>query len=106
MAIFGAACGSSLIHCAWCYSEPAGAHQGVRRWGMTSSRRAFLSSAACTAAASAFAGEQRGGMALPHGRISPLDGLRREKIKITGIQVISLGYRLKREEEWPDGDNN
>ena len=73
---------------------------------MTSSRRAFLSSAAGTVGASALAAQQRGGAALPQNRISPMDGVQREKIKITGVKIISLGYRLKPEEEWPDGDNN
>ena len=73
---------------------------------MTSSRRTFLSSAAGAVGASALAAQQRGGAALPQGRISPMDGVRREKIKITGVKIISLGYRLKPEEEWPDADNN
>ena len=73
---------------------------------MTSSRRAFLSSAAGAVGASALAAQHGGGTSLPHGRILPLDGLRREKIKITGLNVISLAYRLKPNEEWPDGDNN
>ena len=58
---------------------------------MTSSRRAFLSSAAGAAGASALAAQQRGGAGLPQGRISPMDGVRREKIKITGVKIISLG---------------
>ena len=73
---------------------------------MTSSRRAFLSSAAGAAGASALAAQQRSGAGLPQGRISPMDGVRREKIKITGVKIISLGYRLRPEEEWPDADNN
>ena len=73
---------------------------------MSASRRVFLSSVAGAAGASALAAQQRGGAALRQGRISPMDGVRREKIKITGVKVISLGYRLKPEEEWPDGDNN
>ncbi len=44
--------------------------------------------------------------ALPFGRISPLDGVKREKIKITDVKVTNLGYRLKPEEEWPDADTN
>ncbi len=48
----------------------------------------------------------RVGAEIPKGRISPMDGIRREKIRITGIKVLSLGYRLKPEEEWPDADNN
>ena len=47
-----------------------------------------------------------GAAALPSGRISPLDGVKREQIKITDIKVTSLGYRLKPDEEWPDGDSN
>lgn len=58
------------------------------------------------AGASVLAGQQRGGSALPQGRISPLDGVKREKIKITDIKVTSLAYRLKPEEEWPDSDSN
>ena len=73
---------------------------------MTSSRRAFLSSAVSAVGASALAAQQRGGAAVLHSRISPMDGVRREKIRITGVKIISLGYRLKPEEEWPDGDNN
>ncbi len=37
---------------------------------------------------------------------SPLAGVAREKIRITDIKIINLGYRLKPEEEWPDGDQN
>jgi hypothetical protein len=73
---------------------------------MSSSRRAFLSSAAVVAATTGLDAQQRRGTALPQGRISPLDGVKREKVKITGLKVISLAYRLKPEEEWPDGDNN
>lgn len=73
---------------------------------MTSSRRTFLSSAAGAVGASALDAQQRVGAGLPQGRISPMDGVRREKIKITGIKILSLGYRLKPEEEWPDADNN
>ena len=58
---------------------------------MTSSRRAFLSSAAGATGASALAAQQRGGAGLPQGRISPMDRVRREKIKITGVKIISLG---------------
>jgi L-alanine-DL-glutamate epimerase-like enolase superfamily enzyme len=70
------------------------------------SRRAFLSSATGAVGASALAAQQRGSAALQQDRISPMDGVRREKIKITGVKIISLGYRLKPEEEWPDADNN
>ena len=44
--------------------------------------------------------------ALPKDRISPLDGVKREKIRITDIQVTNLAYRLKPEEEWPDSARN
>jgi L-alanine-DL-glutamate epimerase-like enolase superfamily enzyme len=74
---------------------------------MAFSRRALMGSLAGTAGALRLAAQQRrGGAALPLDRISPLDGVKREKIKITGIKVISLGYRLKPEEEWPDSDAN
>ena len=43
---------------------------------------------------------------LPTARMSPLDGVQREAIKITDITVTNLGYLLKPEEQWPDGDNN
>jgi hypothetical protein len=55
---------------------------------MTSSRRSFLSSAA--GATGALAAQQRGGAGLPQGRISPMDGVQREKVKITGVKIISL----------------
>ncbi len=44
--------------------------------------------------------------ALPFGRLSPLDGVEREKITITNVKMTNLGYRLKPEEEWPDADAN
>src|SRR5579885_922303 len=91
---------------AGCYPEPAAPTRGARRWRMTSSRRAFLSLAASSAGASPLTARPSGAAELPQGRISPMDGVRREKIKITGLKVISLGYRLKPEEEWPDGDDN
>ncbi len=37
---------------------------------------------------------------------SPLAAVKREDIRITGIKVTNLGYRLKPEEEWPDADTN
>ena len=52
------------------------------------------------------ASQQRPGTALPKNRISPLDGVRREKIGITDIKVTNLAYRLKPEEEWPDAARN
>jgi L-alanine-DL-glutamate epimerase-like enolase superfamily enzyme len=71
-----------------------------------STRRFFLGSLAGAGGASALTGQQARVASLPADRISPLDGVKREKIKITNIKVISLGYRLKPEEEWPDADNN
>jgi L-alanine-DL-glutamate epimerase-like enolase superfamily enzyme len=58
------------------------------------------------AGAAAVACGPRGGDSLPEGRVSPLDGVKRENIKITGVKLINLGYRLKPEEEWPDGGDN
>lgn len=43
---------------------------------------------------------------MPGDRISPLDGVKRERIGITGIKVTNLAYRLKPEEEWPDAARN
>jgi len=40
------------------------------------------------------------------GRLSPLDGITRQNIRITDLNLISLAYRLKPEEEWPDAANN
>ena len=71
-----------------------------------STRRFFLGSLAGAGGASALTGQQGRPASLPADRISPLDGVKREKIKITNIKVISLGYRLKPEEEWPDADDN
>lgn len=64
-------------------------------------RRTFIAGAGMAGAAAL-----TGAPALPKNRISPLDGIAREKLKITDLKVISLGYRLKPEEEWPDSDNN
>ena len=66
-----------------------------------SSRRFFLGSVPA-----ALAGAQTRPPALRKDRISPLDGIAREKIRITDIQVTNLAYRLKPEEEWPDADSN
>jgi len=66
------------------------------------SRRTFLSTAAALPAAA----QPRKPAALPGNRLSPLDGIPRQNIKISNLRLISLGYRLKPEEEWPDGDNN
>ncbi|MGQ9633459.1 MAG: mandelate racemase/muconate lactonizing enzyme family protein [Bryobacteraceae bacterium] len=66
------------------------------------SRRGFLSSAVALPAAA----QRRKSVSLPGSRLSPLDGILRQNLKITNVRLISLGYRLKPEEEWPDGDNN
>jgi L-alanine-DL-glutamate epimerase-like enolase superfamily enzyme len=66
----------------------------------------FLQSLPGVAGVSALSGQQRGGSALPKGRISPLDGVTRQNIKITDLKLINLAYRLKPEEEWPDGAAN
>ena len=50
--------------------------------------------------------QPRPGTALPKDRISPLDGVKREKIRIADIKVTNLAYRLKPEEEWPDAASN
>jgi len=71
-----------------------------------SSRRLFLKSLAAAAGIPALAAQQRAGAALPKGRISPLDGVTRQKIKITNLRLINLAYRLKPEEEWADGATN
>jgi L-alanine-DL-glutamate epimerase-like enolase superfamily enzyme len=60
---------------------------------MGSTRRAFGVS---LLGAAAFGGE----------RISPLDGVKREKIRVTDVKVTNLAYKLKPEEEWPDADSN
>ena len=39
-------------------------------------------------------------------RLHPLDGIEREPIEITDVNVIPLSYRLKPEERWPDGDDH
>ena len=69
---------------------------------MASTRRLFLGSVS----GAALAGAQTSRASLGANRVSPLDGVKREKIKITDIQVMNLGYRLKPDEEWPDSDNN
>jgi len=43
------------------------------------------------AAGAALAGAQTSRASLPANRVSPLDGVKREKIKITDIQVMNLG---------------
>jgi L-alanine-DL-glutamate epimerase-like enolase superfamily enzyme len=71
---------------------------------MPSSRRAFLSA---PLAVSAYAAPpSRRAAALKPDRLSPLDGVSRKKIRISDLRLISLGYRLKPDEEWPDGDSN
>ena len=72
---------------------------------MASTRRLFLGSVS-GAAGAVLAQAQTSRASLGSKRVSPLDGVKREKIKITDIQVMNLGYRLKPEEEWPDADNN
>ena len=69
---------------------------------MQATRRGFL----LGSGAAALARAQSQSPVLPRGRRSPLDGIKRENIRITGIKLINLGYRLKPEEQWPDGDNN
>lgn len=71
-----------------------------------STRRLFLGSLSGAAGTAALSGAQRRAASLPKNRISPLDGVAREKIKITDIKVMNLAYRLKPDEEWPDADNN
>lgn len=68
-------------------------------------RRFFLGGAAAGAAIAPIAA-RAARFTVPRNRTSPLDGVSRERIRITDIQVINLGYRLKPDEEWPDGDNN
>jgi L-alanine-DL-glutamate epimerase-like enolase superfamily enzyme len=58
------------------------------------------------AGATALTAQQRSGSSLPKGRLSPLDGVIRQNIKITDLNLINLAYRLKPEEEWPDGGDN
>ena len=38
--------------------------------------------------------------------VHPLDGVEREDIEITDVEVIPLSYRLDPEERWPDGDDH
>ena len=39
-------------------------------------------------------------------QIHPLEGVTKENLSITDLEVILLSYRLKPEEEWPDGDDH
>ena len=71
-----------------------------------STRRRFIQAAAGISGAVPLLAQQRHGAALPKVRLSALDGVTREKIRITDLKLINLGYRLKPEEEWPDGGNN
>lgn len=73
---------------------------------MSATRRRFMGSLTAAAAMPAPAAQRRGAASLPKDRISPLDGVRREKLKITGVDLINLGYRLKPDEEWADGGRN
>ena len=72
------------------------------------SRRSFMSTAALSglAGAVACAAPKSAGPALTGDRLSPLDGVKREKIKITDVKMMTLGYQLKPDEVWPDGDNH
>ncbi len=44
--------------------------------------------------------------ALAGPRIHPLDGIAREKLSITDLEVILLSYRLGPQEQWPDSDQH
>ena len=75
-------------------------------------RRNFLKSAAAVAGSSALTGfagcapsEEKNSGASDK-LIHPLNGIKRENIKITDIRVILLSYLLKPEELWTDGDEN
>ena len=73
------------------------------------SRRSLLgSSAAAAGSALAFsAGKAQAARTKKLSlRTHPLEGLRRPNIKITGVQLMHLSYRLKPEEEWPDADSH
>ena len=69
----------------------------------TGSRRSFLAGAV---SAGALHAAQAGRSAPLRTRISPLDGIPRQNIRITGVRLISLAYRLKPDEEWADGASN
>lgn len=45
-------------------------------------------------------------LSLPPKRSHPLEGVPRQQLRITDIQVTLLSYKLKPEEQWPDGDAN
>jgi L-alanine-DL-glutamate epimerase-like enolase superfamily enzyme len=72
----------------------------------TATRRLFLGSLSGLAGVATLSGQRRGPASLSRNRVSPLDGVARENLKITDIQVMSLAYRLKPDEEWPDADNH
>jgi len=74
----------------------------------TTSRRSFVAGASMSRLAGAVAlpAAQTGPFALPKDRLSPLDGVKREKIKITDVKLTSLAYRLKPDEEWADSAEN
>ena len=73
---------------------------------MPKTRRAFLGSLPALAGVAALASQQPTPVSLPKHRTSPLDGVTREKIRITDINVTNLAYRLAPEEQWPDADSN
>ncbi len=77
-----------------------------------STRRKFLKSAAAVGVSTTLTGltgclNNRGKKSgISDTLIHPLNGIHREKIKITDIRVTLLSYRLKPEELWADGDDN
>ena len=73
---------------------------------MHSTRRVFIGSLSGLVGTSALTAPRQPAPSLPKARTSPLDGIPRQRIRITDIKVTNLAYRLKPEEQWPDGDNN
>ena len=77
-----------------------------------STRRKFLKSAAVIAGSSALVNltgcipKLTKGSGTSDTMIRPLNGIKRENIKITDIKVKLLSYLLKPEELWTDGDDN
>jgi len=77
-----------------------------------STRRKFLKSAAAVAGTSALAGltgcvtKEDKKPVISDPVIFPLNGIKRENIRITDIKVTLLSYQLKPEELWTDGDDN
>jgi hypothetical protein len=61
---------------------------------MPATRRAFLGSIPGLTGAAALASQQPITASLPKNRTSPLDGVAREKIRITDIKVTNLAYKL------------